>query len=76
MSKPRRFYMHTIDHRPALYWPGEQICFAGHYTGKRLPPLATSLKQIREEQRLSNAWRKKEGCDERSDYGYVTVGAP
>ncbi len=70
---PRRIYryMHMLTGKPAFYQPGHQICFAH----KCVPALATSLEQIRDEQRRSVAWRAKLGLmvDLPSQYGYVRV---
>jgi hypothetical protein len=68
-------YMHTLNGKPAFYWPGEQICFANRY-GK-LPPLARSPRQIKRERKLSEEWRRAHGCTpDCFIYGYVRVVTP
>lgn len=50
--KTRKFYMHTINGRPGQFQPSTKgICFAG----KACTRLATSLKQIRTEQKIDRA---------------------
>ena len=67
-------YMHTIDGQPALYWPGHQICYCNRIQ-RNAPPLATSLAQIRREQRATKRYRKAWGfVDEAGKYSYVHVG--
>lgn len=54
-------YIHTLNGRPAGF-DGERVCYAW-----RKMPVATSLKQIREEQRISAEW-----YGEPTDvYGYI-----
>ena len=72
MAKNRTYYLHTIDGRPAFYVHGMQICFANRY-GKPAP-LATSLGQIKREQRASVEWRRAQGYDHSAEeYGYRRV---
>lgn len=62
-----KLYMHTLDGYAAQYHPGEQICYAGHFVKR----FAKSLKQIREERRLSSEYRGKQGfSDHGIFYGY------
>ena len=72
-TKKRVRYMHLIDRLPAQYWPDQQICFAG----KRVTRFATSLKQIRKEQKKSKAWRKRSlgirGDEDIFSYGYIRI---
>lgn len=63
-------YMHTIEGRPAIYEPNEQICFMCHGTNLIL---CDSLRQIRREQELSSKWRMAKGFDLMDDYGYLRV---
>jgi len=67
--KKRKFslYMHTLDGHPAVYWPGEQICFAG---GRAPLRLATSLGQIHRERRMSEKFRKSRSMLSDFNYGY------
>jgi hypothetical protein len=53
-------YMHTIDGKPA-YFAGDQIVFAP-YRGKPAQ-LAPSRDAIKEQQRMTKAFRKKHGFD-------------
>jgi hypothetical protein len=64
-------YIHTIDGRPAVFWRGEQICYAEN--GNRLSALLVpSLRQIRREQAASEAWRRSQGF-EPTPYGYLRL---
>ncbi len=75
MSKP--YYMHTIDGKPA-YYSGHDIVFLFQGSqSHRVAKLATSLDQIKAEQKFSQAWRnlrgyKKEGFS----LGWVKVSIP
>ena len=53
-------YMHTLDGRPAAF-DGYQVCYAAYY-GKP-NKLCESLKQIRQEQKISHKNRKADGLD-------------
>ena len=64
-------YMHTIKGEPARYKEGKQIYYV-HFLGKFIGKLVPSLKQIRKEQKLSTAWRKKNGFPI-SEYSYIKV---
>ncbi len=68
-------YMHTLDHQPAyMDDDGTQIVFAG---GRNKARLCNSLRQIRQEQKASDAWRKTHGLpvgDVRA--GYILVENP
>lgn len=45
----KTFYMHTIDGRPGQFQPSfKQVSYAGRHCGR----LATSLEQIRREQKI------------------------
>lgn len=59
------YYMHTLDGRPAAFFPHDGVCF----TNKRIT-LAKSLRQIRREQTLCRAMRL---TDHGYKYGYATV---
>ncbi len=65
--KVKTYYLHTIDRRPGTF-DGNQICFATFY-GKP-NKLATSLKQIRAEQKASREYRARRGFDDSFEYGY------
>lgn len=71
----RVLYMHTLDGRPAQYYPDEQIAFADDRRG--VSRFADSLSQIRREQRASDKWRLEQGfrIDE-WNYSYVRVRLP
>jgi len=61
-KKIRKIYIHTMDGRPARYYPGEQICFA--HSKEKLSDLAVnSLDLIRKQQQLSDEWRKSKGLE-------------
>lgn len=73
----KTMYMHTICGRPGLYWPGEQICYMNNYSRHKQPSLARSLKQIRQEQHATMAWRHRQGFESKlADYHYVRVFVP
>ena len=76
MTKKKSWlYIHTLDGIPAQYTPGEQICFANGTRGNAgITRLARSVHQIKQEQKLSSAWRKAQGfLTFNQDYGYVRV---
>jgi hypothetical protein len=66
-----KLYMHTIDGRPAEYWPGEQITFARYRNG--VSHFAESIQQIRKEERASLRYRRSRGWHDRCAYGYVVL---
>lgn len=79
-QKPNWYYIHTIDNAPAEYIKGQQICYANYKNGVlEVSRMASSLKQIRQEQKLSAFWRAKRfnrilGSDDLVDlYGYMRV---
>lgn len=71
----KRFYMHTIDGKPASFCPEGHIVYS--YSGRwqrRGIRLATSVAQIHREQKASDAWRLKKGFLSSADrYGFVRV---
>ena len=70
MSK-RTLYLHTIDNKPAAF-EGTQICFLNFY-GEAFA-LASSLKQIRKEQRATKKYRRQMGfAYDENRYGYFRV---
>ena len=76
-SKGKVFYMHTIGGLPAVYVPGQQICYLNRYGKWSVSTLAHSLEQIKSEQKASYAWRKGQRYDSSSkDYGYAKVKLP
>ncbi len=68
-----KFYIHTINGRPAVYVEGEQVSYVGGRI--KLSELArcTSLYQLREEQRLSREWREAKGWEDDDDYDYFIL---
>jgi len=62
-----KYYIHTLDGQPATF-DGGQVCFASYYGEPNR--LATSLKQIREEQQASKTLRRSEGSEDACEYGY------
>lgn len=68
-------YMHTIAGYPASYWEEEQICFITKYQKPR-KVLVSSLKKIKEQQKLSILWRMKQGFDklpQKQDYSWIKI---
>lgn len=69
----RTYYLHTIDEKPA-YFDGDQVVFNGGRWARGPQPLATSLRQIKDERlrsilfRLKRGWRSGDGR-----YGHVRV---
>lgn len=73
MKKAKTMYMHTLDGAPAYYVLGRQIVYAGWEVRK----LASSLRQIRSERKLSEEWRvKSDFLPGAARYGYVRVRVP
>jgi hypothetical protein len=67
-------YMHTINNIPARYLPNQQIYFICNSSkSKFIGKLVSSLKQIKEEQKKSFKWRKKQGFKVDNDYGHIRV---
>lgn len=64
----RTVYIHTLNGQPAGFFDG-QICFARHFGPATLA--ASSLKQIRREQKASLARDKQYGDEGKWTYGYV-----
>lgn len=67
-------YMHTLDGKPALYQPGQYLCYINsnnRVTSKQM--FRTSLKQIYDEQRASALYMSKIGEGVRSGYGYIRI---
>jgi hypothetical protein len=66
----RNFYMHTIDGRPGQFQPSaKSVCYAG----KSCTRLATSLTQIRKEQKIDRA-NASPNCGT-YELGYVRIPA-
>lgn len=65
----RTLYMHTLDGQPAQYEKGQQIRFAP----KSVTRFATSLAQIRSEQKASDAWRAGLGLAGSFRAGHVCI---
>jgi len=69
-------YLHTIDNVPARYEKNGQICYVNFY-GNFIGKLVPSLKQIKEEQKLSVKWRRKMGFKNKpkavKKYGWIRV---
>ena len=69
--KLKSIYIHTIRNCAACFYPDSgQICFTSQNNRNDNIP-ATSLLQIRKEQRITFKYRESRGyeCD-RSEYGY------
>ena len=64
-------YMHTLDGQPASYFLGSGVCF----TNKSIK-LATSLRQIRREQKITQDDRRRNNLPDEFRYGYVTIRSP
>lgn len=72
----KRYYLHTLDGKPAYYVPGEQICFACR-SPRLFGNLCTNMAQIRKERRASRKWRVKNGLGVGNwREGFVCVGVP
>lgn len=71
---PTTYYMHTVNGSPA-YFNGEQIVYwPNRLSRKHRPSMATSLAQIRDEQRRSSEQRKAWGFDPIiSSYSYIRI---
>lgn len=68
-----KYYMHTISGKPAIFQ--DQIVFAGSH-GIKLSEMATSLQQIRREQKLSTKYREERGWDDTPnpwEYDYILI---
>lgn len=68
------YYLHTLDGRPACFVPGQGICFIMKYD--RNPIVATSLKQIRKEQRDDDKIRAHLCAGVPFKRGYVRICTP
>ena len=68
--KKKKYYLHTIDGHPAAF-KDTQICYGWHRM-----PLASSLKQIREEQKKTLVYRTRKGFRLLGKYGYLLVYLP
>jgi len=67
-------YMHTLNGHPATYHGEEQVCYGGGRGKYQLIHLADSLAQIKIEQKMSMAWRKKmKFVDCKVNYSYVRL---
>jgi len=72
--KNKRYYLHTLDGRPAFFCPNQgQLLFATRRGKQRLVP---TLRQIYREQRASRKHRKERGVPEHLEYGYVGFYLP
>jgi len=70
----KKYYMHTIEGKPAFYSKKDgQICYACYFGAIHHNVLATSLRQIRKEQELSNNYRRENKLGIEYDYGYILV---
>lgn len=76
MSDRKRYYIHTLNGRPAFF-DGEQICYASKYQ-REGNVASTSLKQIRREQIKSSKWRYEMFGENgmKHEYGYVRFTLP
>lgn len=73
----KNLYMHTINGKPAMYVPRQQICFFNRYNRvKSSEVFVKSLSTIRRQQKASQEWRIKNGFgDTPGSYGYVRIEA-
>lgn len=72
MTENRRLYMHTIDGRPAQYYPDTgYICFS-----KTITRLETSLYAIRRQQHLVREKDAATGQALQFTYGYALIKVP
>lgn len=66
------YYMHTLDGQPAAFC-GSQVCFIGR---RGIGRLCRTLDELREQQRKSEAYRRRNGFATRFEYGYRRVRVP
>ncbi len=72
----KKYYMHTINHQPAFFSRG-QICHCANIQGARTHNiLVKTSKQIREEQRKSNLYRKANCLTDDDKLDYIIVYTP
>lgn len=70
----RKLYMHTLDNKPAAFQSTEGSVV---FEPWQVRDFATSLNQIRAEQRLSAEWDRKYGLEPgRFKYGYRLLYIP
>ncbi len=68
----KKYYMHTINGRPATYSAEGMVVYA-----LRRINLVESLKVLRQQQKASQEWRDKQKyITNHPVYGYVQVYAP
>ena len=67
--KKKYKYMHILNGRPAHYVNNRQIVFSCGVVEN----LCDTLKQLKKQQLLSEAWRLSKGWIETKDYGYLRV---
>lgn len=66
----KNVYIHTLNNKMAFYIEGKQICYADNGCEIGEP----DLKTIREQQILSQRWRKEKGWgDDKTEHGYMRV---
>ena len=66
----KNYYMHMLDSYPASFYRGQGVLFGVPIV------LATSLRQLRREQRESRAIFARKGVAETVKYGYRRVIVP
>ena len=66
----KNYYMHTLDYRPATFYKRQGVLFGTPIV------LATSLRQIRREQKESRDIFRSKGHFENIVYGYKRVVVP
>lgn len=63
-------YVHTIDGRPAEYWPDEKIIY---FARKKMTRFADSLQQIKREREKSDHNRTRKGFPSWGTAGYFII---
>lgn len=72
----KNLYMHTIDGKPAMYMPKQQIVFVSKYNRISFEEMfVDSLSTIKRQQKASRKWREDNnmGLDLPDRYGYLRI---
>ena len=68
-TKVKKVYIHLVNDQPG-YYNGEQIVIAEKPISRK--QLCITLKQVREQQKLSNQWRQQQSF-EKQKYSYLAL---
>lgn len=66
----KNIYVHTIDGRPAEYWPDEKVIY---FARRKMTRFAYSLQQVKREQAKSERARTKKGYASWGVAGYFII---